>query len=82
VISQYQSNVHEDVEDPSTIGTPESVAHLRTYQRYGMAWLEFWLDMDCSARPWLGGDAALAEQEAGTIAISPGASSPPPCESL
>ena len=75
-------SVHEDVEDPSTIGTPESVAHLRTYQRYGMAWLEFWLGADCSARPWLGGGPALDEEEAGTIAISPGGTQPPKCNSL
>jgi dienelactone hydrolase len=76
-------SVHEDVEDPSTIGTPESVAHLRSYQRYGMAWLEFWLGVDCRpARPWLGGGPALDEEQAGTIAISPGATQPPRCSSL
>src|SRR4051812_46700309 len=48
-------SVHEDVEDPSTIGTPESLAHLLTYERYGMAWLEAWLAHDCSAMPYLGG---------------------------
>jgi dienelactone hydrolase len=79
---QVIDSLHEDVEDPSTIGTPESVAHLRTYQRYGMAWLEYWLDVDCSARPWLGGGPALEEVEAGTIAIEPGATELPPCGSL
>ena len=34
-------SVHEDVEDPSTIGTAASRAHLRIYERYGMAWLEY-----------------------------------------
>lgn len=79
---KVNGSVHEDVEDPSTIGTPESVAHLRSYQRYGMAWLEFWLGRDCSARPWLGGGPALEEEQAGTIAISPGATAPPRCGSL
>jgi hypothetical protein len=66
-------SVHEDVEDPSTIGTKESRAHLRTYERYGMAWLEYWLGHDCAAAPYLGGAAALREQSTHTIAIYPGA---------
>jgi dienelactone hydrolase len=66
-------SVHEDVEDPSTIGTAASLAHLRLYERYGMAWLEFWLAHDCSAVGWLGGSRALADQKAGRIAIYPGA---------
>jgi hypothetical protein len=66
-------SVHEDVEDPSTIGTKESRAHLRTYERYGMAWAEYWLAHDCSAVPYLGGAAALREQRAKKIAIYPGA---------
>ena len=62
-------SVHEDVEDPSTIGTSASLAHLRTYQRYGMAWLEYWLAHDCSAGPYLGGSAARRDQRAGRIAL-------------
>ncbi|HEX8085067.1 MAG TPA: hypothetical protein VF529_12320 [Solirubrobacteraceae bacterium] len=69
-------SVHEDVEDPSTIGTPESIAHLRTYQRYGMAWLELWLAGDCRARPYLGGAPLLADDR---IEVYPGATAPPAC---
>ncbi len=72
-------SVHEDVEDPSTIGTPESVAHLRLYQRYGMAWLEYWLARDCRAAPYLGGPHATRDARAGTISIYPGASPAPAC---
>ena len=72
-------SVHEDVEDPSTIGTPESVEHLRTYQRYAMAWTAFWLARDCSAAPYLGGSKALQAQREGTIAIYPGATPLPAC---
>ena len=66
-------SVHEDVEDPSTIGTKESRAHLRTYQRYGMAWLEYWLAHDCGAAPYLGGAAAARDGQAGKISMYPGA---------
>jgi hypothetical protein len=66
-------SVHEDVEDPSTIGTPASRAHLRTYERYGMAWLEFWLARDCRAAPYLGGAVAVRAQRAGKIALYSGA---------
>ena len=72
-------SVHEDVEDPSTIGTAASRAHLRTYERYGMAWLEYWLAHDCSAAPYLGGAAALREQSAGKISLYPGATPIKPC---
>jgi dienelactone hydrolase len=66
-------SVHEDVEDPSTIGTPESLAHLATYERYGMAWLELWVAHDCRAAPYLGGAAAREDERAGRIAAFPGA---------
>ncbi len=64
-------SVHEDVEDPSTIGTPQSVANLRLYQRYAMAWLELWLARDCGVTAYLGGPRALADQRAGRIALYP-----------
>jgi dienelactone hydrolase len=63
-------SVHEDVEDPSTIATPASRAHLLTYERYGMAWLEYWIGRDCSAAPYLGGAAARRDRR---IAIFNGA---------
>jgi len=64
-------SVHEDVEDPSTIGTADSVRHLRTYERYGMAWIEYWAGHDAGAAPWLGGGPARAEERAGTIDLLP-----------
>jgi dienelactone hydrolase len=72
-------SVHEDVEDPSIIGTPESLAHLASYERYGMAWLEWWLAHDCAAAPYLGGPPAIDDQNAGKIAILPGATPVEPC---
>lgn len=67
-------SVHEDVEDPSTIGTPDSLAHLALFERYGMAWLEYWLTGDCGAAPYLGaGSAVTADEGAGKIALYPGA---------
>jgi dienelactone hydrolase len=73
-------SVHEDVEDPSTIGTAESVQHLRTYQRYGMAWLEAYLDQGCGAAAgYLGGADAQVDIQAGTISLYPGGSPQPTC---
>lgn len=73
-------SVHEDVEDPSTIGTPESIQHLRTYQRYGMAWLEVYLDQGCGAAAgYLNGPNSQADVQAGTISLYPGASPQPTC---
>jgi pimeloyl-ACP methyl ester carboxylesterase len=67
-------SVHEDVEDPSTIGTADSLAHLQLFERYGMAWLEYWLTGDCGAAPYLGGGSALAADDAaGKTATYPGA---------
>jgi dienelactone hydrolase len=66
-------SVHEDVEDPSTIGTKESKAHLLLYQRYAMAWTEWWLKRDCSARPYLGGSGSARDVRAAKIAVYPGA---------
>jgi dienelactone hydrolase len=71
---QVLGSVHEDVEDPSTIGTPASRAHLLLYQRYGMAWLEYWAAGDCSVAPYLGGAAALRDVRGGRIALYPGGS--------
>lgn len=72
-------SVHEDIEDPSTIGTEESLAHLRLFQRYGMAWAEFWLARDCAAAGYLNGPRALSDQGAGLIELFPGGISRPTC---
>jgi dienelactone hydrolase len=74
-------SVHEDVEDPSTIGTAASVAHLRLFERYGMAWLEYWLQQDCTAAGYLDGPGALQDQALGKIEIFPGGLQQPSCTS-
>lgn len=61
--------VHEDVEDPKTAGDPSKPRQLRTFQRYGMAWLEYWLTGDCRARGYLGGPASARDARARRIAI-------------
>jgi dienelactone hydrolase len=66
-------SVHEDVEDPSTIGTAASRAHLLLYQRYAMAWVEYWAGGDCGVAPYLGAAAAGRDARAGKIAVLPGA---------
>jgi dienelactone hydrolase len=66
-------SVHEDIEDPSTIGTAASLAHLALFERYGMAWLEYWLALDCSAAGYLGGADALHDQAAQKISLFAGA---------
>jgi dienelactone hydrolase len=61
--------VHEDIEDPSTGPEPSKPRQLRTFQRYGMAWLEYWLGGDCGARGYLGGAASARDARAHRIAI-------------
>src|SRR5439155_20047903 len=50
-------SVHEDAEDPNTTGN--SPVYLQMYERYGMAWLEYWLTRDCAVAKYLGGAASL-----------------------
>ena len=68
---------HEDVEDPPTTGN--SPVFLQMYQRYAMAWLEYWLTGDCEAAEWLAGPASMPDQTAGRIEILPGGSPQPAC---
>lgn len=68
---------HEDVEDPPTTGNPP--VFLQMYQRYAMAWLEYWLTGDCAAAQWLGGPASIPDQTAGRIEVLPGGSPQPGC---
>jgi dienelactone hydrolase len=62
---------HEDVEDPKT--TANSPVFLQMYERYGMAWIEYWLAGSCAATKYLGGTAARADVRAGRIAVFAGA---------
>jgi hypothetical protein len=64
-------SVHEDVEDPKT--TAASPVFLQMYERYGMAWIEYWLTGDCAAARYLGGRAARADERARRIALFAGA---------
>lgn len=68
---------HEDVEDPNTTGNP--LVFLQMYQRYTIAWLEYWLTGDCTAAAWLGGPASVADQTARRIELLPGGSPQPVC---
>lgn len=65
---------HEDVEDPNTTGN--SLVFLQMYQRYAMAWLEYWLDRDCAAAEWL---SELPDRHTGRIELLPGSSAAPAC---
>jgi hypothetical protein len=71
--------VHEDVEDPNTGSTPSQPGQLQMFERYGMAWLEFWVGHDCGAAPYLGGPAALRDQKARRVALYKGATRAPRC---
>jgi hypothetical protein len=62
-------SVHEDVEDPSTQTGPGTAAHLQMFERYGMAWVEYWAAGDCTAASYLNGSGAAADQAAGRISI-------------
>ena len=63
--------VHEDVEDPNTGPEPSKPKQLRLFQRYGMAWLEYFLTGDCAARPYLGGAKAVRDDRRRAIALFP-----------
>jgi dienelactone hydrolase len=71
--------VHEDVEDPNTGSTPSQLPQLRLFQRYGMAWLEFWLARDCSVAGYLGGRDSARDQKRKAIALYPGGARTPKC---
>lgn len=61
--------VHEDVEDPHTGGGTSQVPQLRLFQRYAMAWLEFWAAGDCRVAGYLGGADAARDQAARKIVL-------------
>jgi dienelactone hydrolase len=65
--------VHEDVEDPNTGSTPSKPQQLQMFERYGMAWLEFWVAGDCRVAGYLGGPDAASDQSARKIALYKGA---------
>ncbi len=65
---------HEDVQDPNTTGNP--LVFLQMYQRYAMAWLEYWLTGDCSAATWLNHPPDAA---AGRIERLPGSTAVAAC---
>ena len=65
--------VHEDVEDPRTGGTPSNPKYLRLFQRYGMAWLEYWIGRDCRVAAYLGHKKARRDQAAGKVVLYRGA---------
>lgn len=72
-------SVHEDVEDPPTQSAPDTPLHLRMFERYAMAWLEYWLRADCAAAGYLGGPGAQADASAGRISILAGGMQAPSC---
>jgi dienelactone hydrolase len=71
---------HEDVEDPPTTGNPPE--YLQMYQRYAIAWLEYWMNGDCESGSWLGGPASIPDQTAGLIEVLPGGSPAPACPQI
>jgi dienelactone hydrolase len=77
---KVRGSVHEDVEDPKT--TPDSPVFLQMYERYGMAWIEYWLTGECTAARYLGGRPARADERAGRIALFPGGMRAPACRGV
>jgi hypothetical protein len=71
-------SLHDDVEDPSTNTEPGVATHLQMFERYGMAWIEYWAAGDCAAASYLDGAGALADQTSGLISIFAGGLQPPP----
>jgi dienelactone hydrolase len=65
--------------DPEIANATTRTAHQLLFQRYGIAWLEYWLEQACGLATYLGGAAALADEAAGRIALFPGEVFPPVC---
>jgi dienelactone hydrolase len=63
--------VHEDVEDPNTGAEPSKPRQLRTFQRYGIAWLEYFAAGRCGVRPYLGGAKAARDERERRIGLWP-----------
>jgi dienelactone hydrolase len=63
--------IHEDVEDPNTGAEPSKPRQLRTFQRYGMAWLEYFVAGDCRVRGYLGGAQAARDERERRIVLYP-----------
>jgi dienelactone hydrolase len=65
--------LHGEAEDPDnddqTLADPN---HQRLFKRYGMAWLECWLEGDTSAAPYLNGTASTSDQVSHQITLLPG----------
>jgi dienelactone hydrolase len=72
-------SVHEDVEDPSTDTAPGTAGHLQMFERYGMAWIEYWAVGDCSVSGYLNGPATQSDEAAGSISVWPGGLTQPSC---
>ncbi|HEV3129225.1 MAG TPA: hypothetical protein VGY32_09600, partial [Solirubrobacteraceae bacterium] len=70
---------HEDVEDPSTQTGPGTATHLQMFERYGMAWIEYWAAGDCTVASYLNGSSTAADQTAGRISIFGGGLQTPVC---
>jgi dienelactone hydrolase len=75
-------SAHEDVEDPKPSPPPNTPAYTRLFQRYGMAWVEFWAGGDCRVAGYLGGPGALVDRSAGRIALFQGATPAPVCNAV
>lgn len=65
--------------DPEVADASTRTPHQLLFQRYGIAWLAYWLQQACAMSTYLGGAAALADQAAGRVTLFPGLLMPATC---
>ena len=72
----------ENPDDDDTIPALHSYpnpAHQKLYMRYAMAWLEYWLQDNCTVIPYLNGSASAADQHDRLVRVIAGSSRTPRC---
>jgi hypothetical protein len=67
--------------DPEVADDSTRTEHQLLFQRYGVAWLGYWLQGDCDLSAYLGGTATQADQAAGLVRAFAGELLPDRCNS-
>ena len=75
------NGTHSEAENPDDDDLHPNPLHQKMYMRYAMAWLEYWLQHDCTAVPYLNGSAAATDQRKRLVKVMAGSSRAPGCRS-
>jgi len=84
---QVVGAAHNESENPDDDDTSPPVSspnplHQKLFMRYGMAWLEYWLQHACTVSPYLNGTSSASDQSRGLIDVFPGSTSEQGCDPL